>query len=395
MKRTAAICVALVLSLVSSVYAIFTVTDTGTWPKSWPAELEPLRKQSRTFEGPKQPLMHYAIPFTKRDEFESAWPHLLKIKSNGAPIVLRRGPSFWLGDKATAGVCVHTPPAGQDPIADGKDAKGNWEKTISIELIVDGAIIDLNRIPLPADTPIIDERFKNGAIDETPVAKNKAEDLFRQMEQACVHAKSANVAFSGKFQGATDGELKGSLLLATGNKFRLEMKGDLALGTDGIQPVPVNVAMVCDGKQSRTASLDPQIPSQVVDVTNNYDTEMRLKLARAGILGPMFMLAENVPPGEKPREFDAEKQLGLSDFQLGENQIIGEQQALTIHHKLHNRNYTEPLMVTVWLDAKTKLPLKREITTKQDQRAITLTETYPTLTLDEKVDDQQFELPKP
>lgn len=163
MKRTAAICVVLVFSLVSSVYAIYTVTDTGTWPKSWPAELEPLRKQSRTFEGPKQPYLHYAIPFTKRDEFESAWPHLLKIKSKGAPIVLRRGPSFWLGDKATAGVCVHTPPAGEAPIADGKDAKGNWEETIYIELIVDGEIIDLKRIPLPADTAIIDERFtKNG-----------------------------------------------------------------------------------------------------------------------------------------------------------------------------------------------------------------------------------------
>ena len=50
---------------------------------------------------------------------------------------------------------------GQDPIADGKDAKENWEKTIYIELIVDGEIIDLHRIPLPADPPIIDERFKD------------------------------------------------------------------------------------------------------------------------------------------------------------------------------------------------------------------------------------------
>ncbi len=81
-------------------------------------------------------------------------------------------------------------------------------------------------------------------------------------------------------------------------------------------------------------------------MTNYYDTEMRLQLARAGILGPMFLLAENVPPGQKPREFDAEKQLGVTDFQLGENQTIGEQQALTIHHKLHNRNYTEPLAVS-------------------------------------------------
>ena len=29
-----------------------------------------------------------------------------------------------------------------------------------IELVVDGDIVDLNRIRLPAETPIIDERFK-------------------------------------------------------------------------------------------------------------------------------------------------------------------------------------------------------------------------------------------
>jgi hypothetical protein len=29
-------------------------------------------------------------------------------------------------------------------------------------LIVDGEIVDLNRISLPPDTPIIDERFKDG-----------------------------------------------------------------------------------------------------------------------------------------------------------------------------------------------------------------------------------------
>ena len=160
MKRTAAISVAIALVLVCSVYADYSVTDNGTWPESWPAELEALRKSARTLEGPLRPQLHYAIPFTKRDEFESAWPHLLKVKSKGAPIVLRRGASFWLGEEKDAGVCVHTPPEGQAPIPDGKDAKGSWEKTIYIELIVDGEIIDLNRILLPRDTPIIDERFK-------------------------------------------------------------------------------------------------------------------------------------------------------------------------------------------------------------------------------------------
>ena len=31
---------------------------------------------------------------------------------------------------------------------------------IDIELIVDGKIVDLNRIPLPIDTQIIDKRFQ-------------------------------------------------------------------------------------------------------------------------------------------------------------------------------------------------------------------------------------------
>jgi hypothetical protein len=107
-------------------------------------------------------LLHYAIPFAKREAFEEAWPHLLKVKSPGAPIVLRRGPSFWLGKGASAGVCVHTPPKGQAPVADAEKVGGHWERTIYIELIVDGEIVDLNRISLPRDTPIIDERFKEG-----------------------------------------------------------------------------------------------------------------------------------------------------------------------------------------------------------------------------------------
>jgi hypothetical protein len=121
-----------------------------------------LRKQARTLEGPRVPLWHYAIPFTKREAFEAAWPHLVKVKSSGAPIVLKRGRSFWLGGDSKAGVCIHTPPMGEAPIADAKDVGGRWERTIFIELIVDGEIVDLNRIPLPPDTPIIDERFKDG-----------------------------------------------------------------------------------------------------------------------------------------------------------------------------------------------------------------------------------------
>jgi hypothetical protein len=137
-------------------YSDYSVTDRGEWPKSWPSELEPLRAQARTFEGPLAPDRHYAIPFTGRDEFESAWPYLLKVKSQGAHLVLRRGPNFFLGD-ARAGVVIHTPPLDQ---ADNAQTRGI--RTTYIELLVDGQIVDLNRIRLPTGGSIVDERFKEG-----------------------------------------------------------------------------------------------------------------------------------------------------------------------------------------------------------------------------------------
>jgi len=139
---------AIAFCAVGPAFALYTVRFTGDWPKSWPKELELLRKQSRTYEGPLAPDLHYGIPFTKREEFESAWPHLLKVNSKGAALRLVRGPNFFLGGHI-AGVVVHSPPLGQ-------------EDPTYIELVVDGDIVDLNRIPLPVDTPIIDERFKDG-----------------------------------------------------------------------------------------------------------------------------------------------------------------------------------------------------------------------------------------
>jgi len=55
MKRTIVVLAAISFCAVSSVHADYGVTDKGTWPKSWPKELEPLRKQARTFEGPRLP----------------------------------------------------------------------------------------------------------------------------------------------------------------------------------------------------------------------------------------------------------------------------------------------------------------------------------------------------
>ncbi len=201
-----------VFCAVLSVSALYEVAEEGLWPKTWPGEFEPLRKQSRT-------LIHssfaiYEIPFTFQKEFEAIWPHILKLKSKGAPVVLLNGSGKKLGRTMKTGIRIVAPltgslvvpsgaryPAGAEAsIPDGGflrigppwpehikselgelpeyvlDDNGRWvayvpdpkvEPTrylrrarIDIELIVDGTIVDLNRIQLPADTPIIDKRFR-------------------------------------------------------------------------------------------------------------------------------------------------------------------------------------------------------------------------------------------
>ena len=117
MKRTIPFLAAMAFFAVCSVYADYSVWDKGMWPESWPKELEPLRKQSRTFEGPVWLYVRYLIPFNKREEFESAWPHLLKVKSKGAPIILMRGPRTDFFEVKPAGILIHTPPVQTDKIA--------------------------------------------------------------------------------------------------------------------------------------------------------------------------------------------------------------------------------------------------------------------------------------
>lgn len=168
MMRTIAVLAAIAFGAAGLALADYSVSGKGEWPASWPRELEPLRKQASTYVGPLAEHRHYAIPFTKREEFESAWPHLVKVKSKGAAVLLVRGSNFFLGEHARAGVIVHSPPLGQAenpatpeaPINSTNARERFWHMTY-IELVVDGDVVDLNRIPLPADTPIIDERFKD------------------------------------------------------------------------------------------------------------------------------------------------------------------------------------------------------------------------------------------
>src|SRR5882672_5398984 len=87
MKRITVIVAAIVLCTAGSVYAISFGGPGGKWPKTWPKELEPLRKEAWTWEHGFGG-MSYDIPFATKEEFEAAWPHILTLKTKDARIYL-------------------------------------------------------------------------------------------------------------------------------------------------------------------------------------------------------------------------------------------------------------------------------------------------------------------
>lgn len=202
--------------------ALVIPSDEGKWPATWPKEMESLRKRAKTLDVATGTQEHiYTIPFENRDEFEKLWPVLMKLRTPGSPLTLSRVGSTdagWGKFMSNAKPCVRikgptggyaggtaklggqidlkeleagtmlfagTPwpkeligPRGELPeyvsavsIGDGKltwksidqipeQNRGFHNRArVDIELVIDGEVIDLNRIALPRDAQIVDRRF--------------------------------------------------------------------------------------------------------------------------------------------------------------------------------------------------------------------------------------------
>jgi hypothetical protein len=181
--------------------ANISISSRGTWPDSWPEELELYRNQAKTMDVGTFPMdrreIIHEISFATHEDFRKAWPHILKVRSPGAPIFIERGPSTVWSSTIQAGVRIFCPsdgvliqtPDGQQQIGsppwpdyigsefdvvpeylvhhedkytpfEGTYRAGHvFRARVDIVLIVDGKVVDLNRIPLPADTLVVDRRF--------------------------------------------------------------------------------------------------------------------------------------------------------------------------------------------------------------------------------------------
>jgi hypothetical protein len=180
------------------------IHERGSWPRDWPVPMEGYRFQAKTFgigTGIQENV--HEIRFTEREEFERIWPTILELKSRGAPLRLRSiekpagaakglfatdrpvvriyapshgssarrpggpmlpvGPPWPKSVRSSEGLLPEYVVASEDgtkwvPATEGGPTGFKHRARIEIELVVDGVVIDLNRICLPRETPILDER---------------------------------------------------------------------------------------------------------------------------------------------------------------------------------------------------------------------------------------------
>jgi hypothetical protein len=240
-------------------------------------------------------------------------------------------------------------------------------------------------------TPI---RTASTALGQTagPIGDDRAIQLFRAMEQRLAKAKSLECGFTITVQHPeAAGEprevrsLEGSLLLAEGNRARLEMN-------ERKEGRPLFHLMASDGR--RFLSGDMNNPPRLIDEkpSATLNADFLTMLARSGL----YMSTLPLPPVPAA----ARDRFAVSGFRLGGLEQVGEHEAQRLEYRLFIKGQKDPggkdlpFPVSVWLDRKTSLPLRRMVRMRvQGTTEVVILETYGKLVLNSGPDARRLELP--
>ena len=220
---------------------------------------------------------------------------------------------------------------------------------------------------------------------------DRASQLFRAMEQRLAKAKSLECAFTITAQHPeAAGEprevrsLEGSLLLAEGNRIRLEMN-------ERTEGRPLFHLMASDGR--RFLSGDMNNPPRLIDEkpSATLNADFLTMLARSGL----HMTTLPLPPVPAT----AQDRFTVSGFRLGGVEQVGGHEAQRLEYRLFIKGQKDPegkdlpFQVSVWLDRKTSLPLRRMVRMRvQGTKELVILETYGKLVLDTEPDARRFQL---
>ena len=140
----------------------------GTWPADWPKGLDAWRDQATTLRAaPLGQDGFYTVTLEDREAFEKGWAALLEVPRADHPtLTLVSEPPKDVALESLGGRRAGRPVVQVRYYRSfGENGKKSREVAVGITLFVDGKIVDLNRVRIPAGYKIEDRRTLPGKTD--------------------------------------------------------------------------------------------------------------------------------------------------------------------------------------------------------------------------------------
>jgi outer membrane lipoprotein-sorting protein len=226
---------------------------------------------------------------------------------------------------------------------------------------------------------------------------DEAEKLYRDMEKRIRTAKAFEVTFTYE---AGQKKARGKLLVAQDNQARLEISGLFGGKPD------TSFELVSDGKRLKTAGAKLSVMPSGLPVVEpggqseqpapkNLHAALGATVSRGGLWFTVLVLPY-LCGGQGGESFDpdgAESKMKVYDFKLAGAEKVGERDAKVLRYRFGKGDgCRDDEEITLWVDARTLLPLKRSFVLKIEGTRIS--EVYDAFTLDPKIDAGAFSLPK-
>jgi hypothetical protein len=200
--------------------------------------------------------------------------------------------------------------------------------------------------------------------------KNEAEKLFRDLEKRVAAAKTLRVALTAKLfeNDKQAGKFKGSLRLGEGNKARIDLTGE-------VLEMAVEMKVVAGGGKLKT-TVYPAVKATESPLPKKFAATVRTGLNCLGLTASLLLAERAADPRKEAREPDLEKTLRVSGFKLGKETRVGGRAARVLEYKVTLEGGKVTATGTIWLDAQTLLPLKRELSAERQGLTNRIVETY-------------------
>jgi outer membrane lipoprotein-sorting protein len=210
-----------------------------------------------------------------------------------------------------------------------------------------------------------------------------AQKLYEATQQKLTKAKAHKVEFAADAQFDDPVTMKGTLILAVGNRLHLTFEAKrLKRASKGLWVSDGKTLVIKEDRGGKPFDNAEPVPEKLFE-----DAAGLLVHGAAGLT--LLRIADRLGPEKEGMALKA------SGFKLLGKEKVGDREALTIEYQLAIAGAKELVQCKVWLDPQTQLPLKRMVELHlAGKLEFRIVETYSRWELDPKLPDDTFTLPK-